>query len=144
LKDKETEFKEIVTKIERLEYKMINDEIEAKTYKVWYAKLNAQKGVLENEIVALKKGKETIFDNLEEAKPLLTNMKNLYHEVSLEGKQLLLKTWFELGIVYDGSRLRTPMIIPALVDNYLAIKEKGLLVVEQPDDFLLKSWSCTA
>jgi hypothetical protein len=24
------------------------------------------------------------------------------------------------------------------------MKNKGLLLVEQPDDFLIKSWSCTA
>lgn len=143
LKTKEGEFKEIVEKIERLEYKMINDEIEASTYKVWFRKLNAQRAVLENEISSLKKSKKSIFDELDEAIPLLTNLKSLYCEVSLEGKQLLLKTGFELGIIYDGSRLRTAMINPALVDNYFNMKEKGLLLVEQPDEFLLKNYSCT-
>jgi hypothetical protein len=32
---------------------------------------------------------------------------------------------------------------PALVDNYFTMKEKGLPLVEQPDDFLRKSLSCT-
>jgi hypothetical protein len=36
------------------------------------------------------------------------------------------------------------MINPALVDNYLGMKEKGLLFVEQPDEFLVKNYSCTA
>ena len=130
LRSKETEFQNLNLKIERLEYKIINDEIEAKTYKVWFAKLSAQKAVLENEIVALRKGKKTVFDNLEEAIPLMTNLKNLYHGVSLEGKQLLLKTGFELGLVYNGEVLRTAMINPALVDNYLRIKEFGLLELE--------------
>jgi site-specific DNA recombinase len=144
LKAKEGEFKEVVEKIERLEYKMINDEIEASTYKVWFRKLSAQRAVLENEIASLKKSKKSIFDELDEAIPLLTNLKSLYGEVSLEGKQLLLKTGFELGIIYDGSRLRTAMINPALVDNYFNMKEKGLLLVEQPDEFLMKNYSCTA
>jgi hypothetical protein len=131
-------------KIERLEYKIVNDEIEPKTYKVWYAKLNAQKGVLENEIIAFGKGTKSIFDDLDEAIPLLTNLKNLYNTVSLESKQLLLKTGFELGLVYDGRVLRTAMINPALIDNYLKIKEKGLLVLMQPDEILAKNYSCTA
>jgi hypothetical protein len=131
-------------KIERLEFKIINDEIEAKTYKAWYAKLSAQKGALENEIVELRKGKKTVFDNLDEAIPLMTNLKNLYHGVSLEGKQLLLKTGFELGLTYNGSVLRTAMINPALVDNYLKIKDFGLLDMEQPDYFLTNSYRCTA
>jgi len=56
---------------------------------------------------------------------------------------MLLKRVFEVGIKYDGAVVRTLSINPALVDNYFNMKEKGLLVVEQPDDFLLKSWSCT-
>jgi len=144
LKSKETEFRELNTKIERLEYKMINDEIEASTYKVWFAKLSAQKAVLENEIIALRKGKKTVFDSLDEAIPLMTNLKNLYHGVSLEGKQLLLKTGFELGLTYNGGVLRTAMINPTLIDNYLRIKDFGLLEMEQPDYFLTNSYSCTA
>jgi hypothetical protein len=57
---------------------------------------------------------------------------------------MLLKKVFEVGIKYDGKVLRTPMINPALIDNYFRMKEKGLLVVEQPDDFLRNSYSCTA
>ena len=144
LKRKQVELKELNVKIERLESKIVNDEIEPKTYKVWYAKLNAQKGVLENEIIALGKGTKSIFDDLDEAIPLLTNLKNLYNTVSLEGKQLLLKTGFELGLVYDGRVLRTAMINPALIDNYLKIKEKGLLVLMQPDEILAKNYCCTA
>ena len=144
LKSKETEFRELNTKIERLEYKIINDEIEASTYKVWFAKLSAQKAVLENEIIALRKSKKTVFDSLDEAIPLMTNLKNLYHGVSLEGKQLLLKTGFELGLTYNGGVLRTATINPALIDNYLRIKDFGLLEMEQPDCFLTNSYRCTA
>jgi hypothetical protein len=35
------------------------------------------------------------------------------------------------------------MINPALVDNYLAMKHKRLLLVEQPDEFLMKNLQCT-
>ena len=98
---------------------------------------------LESEVMSLKQRTQTIFDRFEEALPLLTNIRNLYISCTLEGQQLLLKKVFEVGIMWDGERLRTPSINPGLVDNYFRIKEKGLLVVEQPDDFLIKSWSCT-
>jgi len=123
---------------------MINDEIEPATYKVWYSKLNSQKAVIENELIELRKNNKNIFDRLEEVIPILTNLKHLYISISLEGKQMLLNKVFEVGIRYDGGVLRTPMINPALVPNYLIMKEKGLLLVEQPDDFLLNSYSCTA
>jgi site-specific DNA recombinase len=144
LKTKEQEFRDVSGKIEKLEEKMISDQIDASTYKVWFSKLSAQRGALENEIIGLKKADKHVFDRLEEAIPLLTNLKHLYIACSLEGQQMLLKKVFEVGLVYDGHVVRTPSINPALVDNYFRMKEKGLLVVEQPDDFLLKSWSCTA
>jgi len=144
LKSKQEEFMEIAGKIEKLEGKMINDEIEASTYKVWFSKLNGQKAVVENEIISLKMDNKSKFDRLEEAIPLLTNLKHLYISTALEGQQMLLKKVFEVGIKYDGSIFRTPMINPALVDNYLRMKEKGLLLVEQPDAFLTNSYSCTA
>jgi site-specific DNA recombinase len=136
IKAKEQEFK--------TEEKMIKDEIEVGTYKVWYAKLNSQKGALETEIVSLKKTDRHVFERLEEAIPVLTNLKHLYIACSLEGQQMLLKKVFEVGFMYDGKVVRTPSLNPALIDNYFSMKEKGLLVVEQPEDFLLKSWSCSA
>jgi len=60
------------------------------------------------------------------------SLKHLYIGCSLKGQQLLLKRVFEVGVMYNGRLVRTP-----------SLKEKGLLIVEQPDDFLRKSWSCT-
>jgi hypothetical protein len=123
---------------------MINDEIEPSTYKVWFTKLNSQKAVLENEIIELKKNNKNIFDQLDEVIPVLTNLRDVYVSISLEGKQMLLNKVFEVGIRYDGKVFRTPVINPALISNYMSIKEKWLLIVEQPDEFLMNSYSCTA
>ena len=106
--------------------------------------MNSQKGALETEIMRLKKTDKNSFERLEQAIPILTNLKHLYITCSLEGQQMLLKKVFEVGIVYDDKVVRTPSINPALVDNYFNMKEKGLLVVEQPEDFLVKNYSCTA
>jgi site-specific DNA recombinase len=144
LDSKYKEFNGIGAKIEALEEKMINDQIEASTYKTWFERLNAERGALENDIIRLKKDKQTMFDRLDEAIPILSNLRNLFISTSLEGQQLLLNRVFEVGIKYDGTILRTPMLNPALIDNYLGMKEKGLLLVEQPDDFLVKNYSCTA
>jgi hypothetical protein len=50
-----------------------------------------------------------------------------------------LKNMFEVGMMYGGTQLRTPMIYPVLVDDYLGMKEKELLLVEQPNEFLIES-----
>ncbi len=144
LKAKQQEFEAVAGKIVKLEEKMINDQIEASTYKVWFAKLNSQKGALEREIMDLKKDNKNIFERLDEAIPVLSNLKNLYCLLTLEGKQMLLNKVFEVGLIYDGEVLRTPMIHPALIRNYLSIKEKRPILVDQPDDFLLNLEGCTA
>ena len=47
LKEKLAALRTVDEKIERLEKKIVNDIIEPKTYKFWYARLNREKGVLE-------------------------------------------------------------------------------------------------
>jgi hypothetical protein len=74
--------------------------------------------------------------------PLLCNRRDLYISTWLEGQQL--NKVFEVGIKYYGTILRTPMINPALIDNDLPIKEKGLLEVEQPEEKMVELYSCTA
>ena len=85
-----------------------------------------------------------LFDKLDQALPMLTNLKNLFHSIKLQGKQALLNKVFEGGLTYDGTILRTLRLHAALLHNYLKIKEKGLLVVEQSEEFLSKLAGCTA
>jgi site-specific DNA recombinase len=132
LESQEQKLKEVKGKIEKLEERLINDEIEPITYKKWFAKLSAEKGVLETAIGNLAKSHANIFEKLQQAIPVLTNLSNLYLKISLPGKQALLKKVFEGGLVYDGHTLRTPRLHAALAHNYNNIKEKGLLLVEQP------------
>ena len=82
-------------------------------------------------------------ERLERALPALTDLKNLYERLGLNGKQTLLKRVFEGGLIYDGQLLRTPRLHPALMHNYVRIKEKRLLFVEQPEDFSSNSEGCT-
>jgi hypothetical protein len=92
----------------------------------------------------LKKADKQVFGQLEEAIPVLRNLKHLYIGCSLEGQQILLRRLFEVGSLHEGHIVRTPSLNPAFIDHYFNMKEKGLLIVEQPEDFLLKSRSCTA
>ena len=121
-----------------------NDEIEAITYKKWFAKYASERGSLQIEINNLSKNKEHFLDKLERLIPVLCNLKNLYHSLKLSGKQALLKKVFEGGLTWDGTLLRTPRLHLALFHNYMRIKEKRLLLVEQPEEILANLTSCTA
>jgi site-specific DNA recombinase len=135
---------EVVAKIDRLEERMINDEIEMVTYKKWFIKLSAEKGVLETAINNLGKAQTNLLEKLQQAIPVLTNLRNLYLKISLAGKQAFLKKVFEGGLVYDGHTLRTPRLHAALAHNYNNIKQKGLLLLEQPSVNFPLSEGCTA
>ncbi len=114
IKTKEQEFKTVCGQIERLEEKMIKDEIEVGTYKVWFAKLNSQKGALETEIMHLKKTDKNSFERLEQAIPILTNLKHLYIACSLEGQLMLLKRCSKLGSCMTGRYFEHPPSIRRL------------------------------
>ncbi len=57
--------KELKLRMESLEEKMINDEIEVITYRKWYTKLSAEKGSLEIEIPNLSKANTDMFEKLD-------------------------------------------------------------------------------
>jgi hypothetical protein len=47
-------------------------------------------------------------------------------------KHSILQEVFKSGLTYIGDAFGTPFLHPALAHNELIIKEKGLLIVEQP------------
>lgn len=62
--------------------KLINDEIEPTTYKKWSTKLSAEKGSLEVGIHNLSKVSNHLFNKLEHALSILTNLKTIYFSKS--------------------------------------------------------------
>lgn len=134
LSEKTKELAKIDEKIERLEEKMLNDEIETVTYKKWYAKYAEEKAAAEYELKQIQGGNEDRWNRLKTKLELLTNLRNLYEELPLDKKQILLNGVFDRGLVYEKGAYRTPRLHPALSHNELIMNEKGLLFVEQPSD----------
>jgi hypothetical protein len=50
---------------------------------------------------------------------------------------------FEVGLINNGKLFRTPFIHKALMHNYNKVKEKGLLLIEQPEGLLTNLEGCT-
>ncbi|WP_260607600.1 recombinase family protein [Chitinophaga polysaccharea] len=132
IKNKDKALTEVNKKINDLEEKLINGVIENSTYKKWFSKLSGERSLLQSDITKLKGDINQRWSKLEKALPHLCDMKNLYHKLGINAKQKLLKMWFKPTLIYDGEVLRTNLIHPSLMANYLSIKEKRLLFVEQP------------
>ncbi len=132
IKNKDKALAEVNKKINDLEEKLINGVIENSTYKKWFSKLSGERSLLQSDITKLKGDINQRWSKLEKALPYLCDMKNLYHKLGINAKQKLLKMWFKPTLIFDGEVLRTNLLHPSLMHNYLSIKEKRLLFVEQP------------
>ncbi|WP_426671984.1 recombinase family protein [Mucilaginibacter sp. McL0603] len=132
LATKSKELLEINKKIEKLEARLMNDEIEPSTYKNWFQKYSSEKALTIKDITRLKNSGPDKWQQLERFMPALTNVFDIYEKAKISAKINLVKGVFKHNLVYSEGAFRTPSISEAFAYNSLIAKEKGLLFVEQP------------
>ncbi|MDB5124810.1 MAG: site-specific recombinase, invertase Pin [Mucilaginibacter sp.] len=139
LKDRETqlasktkEVEELRKKIESLEERFLNKEIEVDTYKRWYTKYSAEKAQVMQQLHGLNNSNKTKWERCNQLLPSLTSLADIYEKTTIKYKHLLIKAVFKHAITYSEDAFRTPSINDLFAGNYLKVKEKGLLFVEQP------------
>ena len=92
--------KEVAKKLEKLEERMINGEIEHSTYKKWFPKLSGDKSEIQEEIKSLEEDQNDKWNTLVRLFPHLMNMKLMYYKEDLRQKHLFLKLVFkELSLI---------------------------------------------
>ena len=64
--------------------------------------------------------------------PRLISLDAIYERASIKHKHTLIKAVFKHAISFSEGAFRTPSIGELFTHNYLNIKEKGLLLLEQP------------
>ncbi|WP_312788848.1 recombinase family protein [Sphingobacterium sp.] len=135
---------ELDKKLDRLEEKLINDEIDSATYKKWMNRYSQDKAVITNEIEqAINNSEENKMTKLINLLPKLKSLKDVYRMVSPNRKKALVKAVFKLDIAYSDGKFRTPYIEPAFAHNALIAKEKGLLDIEESFDKQDKILNCS-
>jgi len=72
---------EINKKIEKLEERLMNDALEASTYKNLFKKFSAERALLLKEIETLKKNKDDRWKRLEKLLSELTDLNALYEKI---------------------------------------------------------------
>ncbi|MBL4678079.1 MAG: recombinase zinc beta ribbon domain-containing protein [Mucilaginibacter sp.] len=129
---KKKELKDLHTKIERLEERIMNEEIESETYKKYFRKYQQEKALISEEISYLS---ESVHDKLAEqlkVLPSLLDLSVIFEKANLNQKHAFLGTVFKHGLSYKDGAFRTPHLHPAFCHNMLKLNKKGLLFVEQP------------
>ncbi|HVV06893.1 MAG TPA: hypothetical protein VHC96_21830, partial [Puia sp.] len=142
-KTKAEELSLLETKIDNLEEKMVNNEIEGQTYKKWFKKYSIQKSVLQAEIVALNTDNAEDLRKIDKILPALSDFPGIFGKANIFQKHSILREVFKGGLIYVDGAFRTPRLHPALAHNELILKEKGLLFVEQSYQDLVLSTGCS-
>ena len=82
-KGKVEELQAIEAKIDGLEEKMVNDEIENATYKKWFKKFSVQKSILEAEIMELNKQNDGNLGRAVQLIPALLDVKAIFKKATI-------------------------------------------------------------
>lgn len=132
VKAKTTSLAEVRRKIEKLEARLMDEEIEASTYKTWFQKYSSERALLLQDLDSLKQAGADKWQRFEKLMPALSNLHDIYEKASVTAKNKLVKAVFKHNLVYSEGAFRTPSINDAFSLNYLNTNRKGLLFVEQP------------
>lgn len=137
------ELTETTQKIINIEEDRINRVMNADTFTKWYSLLSSKQNSLKEQIETLSKPKDEIMNHYKETLPLLTDLNYLYKIATVPAKQELLNTLFDNTLMYDGLIYRTYNLYPIYRPKELILKQKGLLVIEQPSiDFANSAKLC--
>jgi site-specific DNA recombinase len=124
LKNKmETTFK----KIEDLESKYLNNQVNIGTYERWYSKYNIEYNSLRNENDKLSETDSKLWDLFSGNLYKLGNLWLVFESADLLTKHELLNEWFNFNLQYVNGNFRTNYIHPLFTANMLILKQKGLI-----------------
>ncbi len=132
LKAKTNQLADVNRKTLKLEERLMNEEIEASTFKNWFQKYSSERALLLKEISGLKQDESDKWARFEKLFPALTNLLEIYEKANISAKNKLVKAVFKHNLSYSEGAFRTPPINDAFALNYLNANKKGLLFVEQP------------
>jgi DNA invertase Pin-like site-specific DNA recombinase len=122
---------------------LLNPEIDAKIYSKVITELKEQESKLEVDITKATTDTGTMIGLLNDLLPSLKNLSNVFFNFPLHQQQLFINTVFSRPLSYFEEIYRTPSIYPVFADKLLILKEKRLLEIEQPLDFLANSADST-
>ena len=91
----------------------------------------------------MSKPADSVIRKYEATLPLLTDIHYAYHKADTPHKHFILNGVFERGLHYDGSIFRTPSILEVFRSKAATLKEKRLLIVEQPLEKIPNNMDCS-
>lgn len=115
---------------------LLQPDISEKVYNKVMSELKADEHRMLHQIAELSQNTRNYHSMASELLPKLSNLKNVFTEMPLERKTAFLQLVFGKFLYYKDGSFRTPYLHPLFSHNTLELKQRGLLLVEQPSSNL--------
>lgn len=113
-------------------YLLQEGRVNQKSYDKVLSGLKAQEGELLKRLAELGEGASVYWQRLNAILPKLHDLRGTYLAMDLYKRQQFLRLVFDNSLSHDGTTFRTPRLHELFAHNALTLKEKGLLISEQP------------
>lgn len=135
LHQKNQDLTNTLQKLDNLEEKFINNDIEPSVYTKWHNRFLSERAMLEAELLAMRSPVEDLVKQYNAGLSLMQDLYGLYHQPTLTvpDKQSIVNGVFNRGLSYKENAYRTPYIMDVFAPRAAPLKEKGLLIYEQAE-----------
>ncbi|WP_407522573.1 recombinase family protein [Lacibacter sp. MH-610] len=121
------------TRIAEVQKKYLTTEgVSVDVYKETMAEFNSRKSALEHELSSYQLSRSYYIEVVNDVFNSLTNLKQVFHQIPVERKHDFVNLIFGGFLYYSHNCFRTPYLSELIASKELILKEKGLLIVEQP------------
>jgi site-specific DNA recombinase len=119
-------------KISGLEEKYFEGKVDDTTYSKWKRIYSTDQAVLRNHITDLQEPMEQVWKRYDQNLGNLANLQWVYSIFTVEEKQSFVREVFNNQLYYQENIYRTPYLMEIFKPKALILKEKRLLIYEQP------------
>ncbi len=138
------ELSQLESKIDSIEEKYISNDMDDTTYRKWKARYESERFTLLAIIDDLNKPIADTWSRYSKHLARLNDIANIYNSGDMNSKKSFINMVFDNKLSYKNGVYRTLFLNPLFQSKAALVKEKGLLFIEQPLDFLGKTPVCAA
>ena len=126
-------------KLDNLEDKYFSGAVNQESYDKWRIRYENERYVVLNLLDSLKSPQSQEWAKYSKHIDKLKDINYLYNTADVLGKKHFIGMVFNNKLYYQDGSYRTPYLLSQFLSKAAPLKEKGLLLVEQPSVFLSKT-----
>lgn len=115
---------------------LLQPDIDQKVYNKVIAGLKADEVRLHQQISELGSSGKDFHSVLTDLLPRLVSIRSVFEQLPLIRKTAFIQAVFGKSLWYEDGSFRTPYLHPLFADKAVELKEKGLLTIQKPVNFL--------